>query len=89
MAYVALGRVENMDQLYLKSFAPEKIMISSEAEKEAQKIERHAINNIANRDHWTQDWKMQNSYILKIVSLNIRFVNYYPLHILIYQFICP
>ena len=30
MAYVALGRIQNIDQLHLKSFAPEKIMISQE-----------------------------------------------------------
>ena len=72
MTYVALGRIQNMDQLYLKSFLPEKIMVSKVAEKEAQKIERGAINNICNRDQWSQNWKMMNCFLLKIVSLNIR-----------------
>lgn len=74
MAYVALGRIQNMDQLHLKSFSPDKIMVSKEAEEEAQKIEQEAINNISKRDQWNQDWKMKNSFILKIASLNIRFV---------------
>ena len=75
MAYVALGRIQNMDQLYLRSFAPEKIMISQEAEAEAKKIERDALNNVSNRDEWNQDWKMPNTYIRKIASLNIRSVS--------------
>ena len=73
MAYVALGRIQNMDQLYLKSFKPEKIMVSKVAEKEALKIERDAINNVSNQDKWSQDWKTTNCYLLKITSLNIRF----------------
>ena len=72
MAYVALGRIQNIDQLHLKSFAPEKIMISQEAEAEARKLEQGALNNVGNRDKWNQDWKMTNSFLLKIVSLNIR-----------------
>lgn len=74
MAYVALGRIQNMDQLYLKSFEPKKIMVSKEAEREAQRIERDAINNKDNMDQWSKDWKMRNCYLLKIVSLNIRYV---------------
>ena len=72
MAYVALGRIQNIDQLFLKSFKPEKIMISEEAEAEAQKIEHGAVNIESNQDHWNKDWRAPNSYIRKIASLNIR-----------------
>ena len=72
MAYVALGRIQNMEQLFLKSFKPEKIMISAEAEAEAKKIEQGAVNIESNQDGWNKDWKAPNSYITKIASLNIR-----------------
>ena len=72
MAYVALGRIQNMDQLSLRSFNPDKIMVSEEAEAEACKIEQEAVNTERNRDEWNKNWKEMNSFIIKVASLNIR-----------------
>ena len=70
MVYVVLGRIQNMQQLYLKSFDPKKIMVSEVAEQQARKIEREALNNPRNR---TDVWDSDNCFIRKIASLNIRY----------------
>ena len=69
-AYVMLGRIQNIDQLHLKSFSPGKIMVDERAADEADKIEREALNNPNNR--LEDDWTSTNSYIRKVASLNIR-----------------
>ena len=47
-AYVMLSRIQNLSQLFLKSFNPSKIMVSDKALKEAQKLKGRAINNPQN-----------------------------------------
>ena len=65
-AYVILGRVQNVDQLYLKSFSVSKIMIDQNALREANHIQDCALNVVPNR--WTEN----NRFVRKISCLNIR-----------------
>ena len=65
-AYVVFGRVQEIDQLYLLNFDPKKIKVNQVAKKEAEKIQKFAINLKTN--FWTET----NVLHLKIASLNIR-----------------
>ena len=65
-AYVILGRVQDINQLYLRNFVPEKIMVSSKAMKEAENINKIALNNKETL------WTCQDATLRKISSLNIR-----------------
>ena len=65
-AYVILGRVQDISQLSLISFADNCFRVSEKAKEESEKISLNAKNNI--RDPWLN--YMKNS--VKIVSLNVR-----------------
>ena len=65
-AYVILGRIQNIDQLFLLSFSAKKIMVDERALKEANRIRDRALNNALNQ------WTAQNTFVRKISSLNIR-----------------
>ena len=69
-AYVMLGRIQSLDQLYLLSFNAAKIMTNAKALQEVQKIETEALNSPKNL--LKDIWKLPNSFHLKIASLNIR-----------------
>ena len=66
MAYVMLSRVQNLKQLYLKSFDPKKIMVCEEAHLELKKIHDIALNN-----QTPSSWMSTNTFLFKITSLNI------------------
>ena len=70
MAYVMLGRIQNINQLYLPSLDTTKIYASEKALTEAQKMKTQALNNAANivNDKWTG--AILDS--LRITSLNIQ-----------------
>ena len=68
--YVMLSRIQNLSQLFLKSFNPAKIIVSDKALEEAKKIKRTAINNP--RNCRGDLWRSEISFIRKIISLNIR-----------------
>ena len=68
MAYVMLGRIQNICQLYFKTFNPSKFMVSPSALEEAQSIKKEALNNPANCSLWMST----NTFIRRITSLNIR-----------------
>ena len=65
-AYVILGRIQSIDQLFLRSFSAKKIMVDVKALEEADRIRVNAINNVVN------PWTEQNTFLRKISSLNIR-----------------
>ena len=67
MAYVMLSRIQNIHQLYLKSFDETKIKANDKALAETDKMTREAINHRDNR----REWMISNCFIRKIVSLNI------------------
>ena len=74
MTYVVLGRVQNINQLYLLSFDEEKIKVSQEALQEAEKISRMSRDALL-KDTFLQDWiasdqKFEN--VKKIATLNVR-----------------
>jgi len=65
-AYVILGRVQELQQLYLKSFTPSKIMVNPKAMKESENLSEIALNNK------TTVWTKRDALSLKISTLNIR-----------------
>ena len=65
-AYVILGRIQNIDQLFLQSFSLRKIIVDENALREASRIRASALNIVPNR------WTEQNTFVRKISSLNIR-----------------
>ena len=67
-AYVILGRVQELQQLYLKSFTPSKIMVNPKAMKESENLSEIALNNK------TTVWTKRDALSLKISTLNIRSV---------------
>ena len=69
MVYVALSRVQNIDQLFLMSLDTTKIWASDDALEELEKMELLALNNVDNL--LNDKWNVDNSYALKITSLNI------------------
>lgn len=69
-AYVMLGRVQNIDQLYLKSFNAKNIRANQKALEEARKFSASATSQApAVETMWN---KLGNPSILKISLLNIR-----------------
>ena len=71
---MALGRVQNIEQLYLKSFDEKDIMVSSRALEEKDKIWDSALNNPKNQQSNQPEhiWRHQDDEISKISSLNIQ-----------------
>ena len=70
MAYVMLGRIQNITQLYLPSLDTTKIYASEKALKEAHKIKTQALNNTVNIAK--DKWKGGSKNSLRITSLNIQ-----------------
>ena len=68
-AYVVLGRIQEINQLYLKNFNPDKIKANQDSIKEAERISKQAVN--LKQTLWTCTDIMN----LKISSLNIRSLN--------------
>ena len=64
--YVILGRVQSLNQLYLKSFNESCIKVNNKALKESQSISARAINK---NSKWNN---ASNNTQLKLVCLNIR-----------------
>ena len=74
MVYVVLGRVQNINQLYLLSFDPQKIIISQAALDEATKIKdmsEQALEKDVFEHHWTKPGQGFDT-IKKIAILNVR-----------------
>ena len=69
MVYVALSRVQNIEQLFLLSLDTSKIWASKEALEELEKMELMALNSAENL--LNDNWNVDRSYALKITSLNI------------------
>ena len=69
MAYVMLGRIQNIKQLYFKSFNAKKLYCNEKSLEEAKRLKVRALNC---RAHTENLWKDPNCFIRKIVSLNIR-----------------
>ena len=73
-AYVMLSRIQNLSQLHLISFDPEKIMTCPEAVAEAKKIKEESIVNKIDND-WIKtnsDWNGNHNSVTRILSLNVR-----------------
>ena len=72
--YVALGRVQNIQQLHLKSFDEKDIMVSTRALEEKNKIWDSALNNPKNQlDNQPENiWRRHDESVSKISSLNIQ-----------------
>ena len=66
MAYVMLGRTENLEQLYLEEFDSKKIYCDKESKKETLKIMKTSKENLAQND-WFSSREM-----LKVAAVNIR-----------------
>ena len=67
-AYVMLGRIQNLSQLYLMSFDEGDIKVDQTAIKESDKLWEEALNNPKNR---TEKWIVKDGS-KKLVSLNIQ-----------------
>ena len=65
-AYVILGRVQELNQLYLLNFKPKDIRVNQKAFAEAQKISENALNNQKN------NWVTADAFVRKLSVLNIR-----------------
>ena len=69
-AYVILGRIQNLSQLYLKSFVPKKIYANPKALQETKTMHEAALNNpVISRNII---WNRENKFHRKIISLNIQ-----------------
>lgn len=66
MAYVMLGRTENLDQLYLENFESKKIYCDEQSKKETVRIMKESKKNFTSND-WFTSKKM-----LKVAAVNIR-----------------
>ena len=71
MAYVALSRVQQLDQLYLLSLDTTRIWADSQALAELERMESEALNTEANLIK--EEWNAPNNSGLKIMSLNTQF----------------
>jgi len=67
-AYEILGRVQELQQIYLKPFTPSKIMVNPKAMKESENLSEIALKNK------TTVWTKRDASSLKISTLNIRSV---------------
>ena len=70
MAYVMLGRIQNINQLYLSSLDTTKIYCNKKAHTEGQKIKQQALNKAASLAK--EKWNAVNGDSLRITSLNIQ-----------------
>ena len=68
--HVMLGRIQNSEQLYLKSFCTKSIYANPQALQEAIKMEKRALNNIVNLRK--NIWNNIDIYNRKIISLNVQ-----------------
>ena len=69
-AYVILGRIQNLSQLYLKSFVLKKIYANPKALQETKAMHEAALNNpVISRNII---WNRENKFHRKIISLNIQ-----------------
>ena len=66
MAYVMLGRTENLDQLYLEKFDPKKIYCDDQSKKETLRIMKESKEALA-RNAWFSSREK-----IKVAALNIR-----------------
>ena len=66
MAYVMLGRTENLDQLYLEKFDPKKIYCDGQSKKETLRIMNESKQALA-RNVWFSSREK-----IKVAALNIR-----------------
>ena len=62
-------RIQNIKQLYFKSFNAKKLYCNEKSLEEAKRLKVRALNC---RAHTENLWKDPNCFIRKIVSLNIR-----------------
>ena len=77
MVYVVLGRVQNINQLYLLSFDPKKITIIQAALDEATKIKnmsQQALVKDVFEHHWTEPGQGFDT-LKKIAVLNVRAIS--------------
>ena len=77
MAYVMLSGIQNIGQLYLRSFAPQWLKVWPDALKEAKKIRENSLASPANLAK--NPWNVDDPSTLKIVSLNVRSLSGYIL----------
>ena len=66
MAYVMLGRTENLEQLYLENFDPKKIYCDEESKKETIRIVKESKLVLEQND-----WITSNE-MLKVAAINVR-----------------
>ena len=66
MAYVMLGRTENLDQLYLEKFDPKKIYCDDQSKKETLRIMKESKQALG-RNAW-----FSSKENIKVAALNIR-----------------
>ena len=71
MFYVACGRVQRLNQLFLSSFRKEDIKINSKALAEAKRITEQAKERLAH-NKFRVTWDAPSSSVIKIASLNVQ-----------------
>ena len=69
MAYVILGRIQDLSQLYLLNFDRDKVKANKDALTVAQKIRDMSLTNKSN------NWSKEDAFTMKISTLNIRSLN--------------